>query len=318
MKIFVTGNDGKSGQPSSLEKLELSDSKLLWVDLYDPSDEELSTIGRYFNVHPLVIEDCQKLIDVPKAEEFDDYLFILWQFLRDDLETEEIELTGLAAILGANYLVTVHDEELPELESILSKLSSDPSQFQESPAMLLHAILDRSVDDYFPLVEGVEDEIDVLLDDLIRDTAENGMEKLLRLKHRNSAIRKTVMIHRDVIGKLLRPDTPFIPMSSLNYFRDILDHLVRLSSEVDTNSEYIGTSLELLLGRASNRMNVTMKRLAAVATIFLPLMFLASFWGMNFKSMPELAWEYGYILALGTMAIAAAVMVVIARKNNWF
>ncbi len=127
-----------------------------------------------------------------------------------------------------------------------------------------------------------------------------------------------VMMHRDVIGKLLRPDMPFLPKSSLDYFRDIRDHLVRLGSEVDTNSEYIGTSLELLLGRTSNRMNVTMKRLAAVATIFLPLMFLASFWGMNFRSMPEFAWEYGYILALCTMAIAAAVMVVIAKKNDWF
>lgn len=318
MKMFVIDSDGNSGKPSSLEEVVLAGSKLIWVDLCNPSDEELSTIGRYFNVHPLVIEDCQKLVDIPKVEEFEEYLFMIWHFLRDNPETEVIELAGLAALLGANYLVTVHNKELPELEPILSKLSNNQWQFRESPAMLLHAILDRSVDDFFPLVEGLEDEIDALLDDLITDTADNGMEILLRLKHRNSAIRRTVMMHGDVIGKLLRPDTSFLSNSSRDYFRDIQDHLVRLSSEVETNSEYLGTATDVLLGSAGNRMNVTMKRLAAVATVFLPLMFLASFWGMNFESMPEFAWEYGYILALGTMAIAAIVMVVIAKKNKWF
>jgi len=184
--------------------------------------------------------------------------------------------------------------------------------------MLLHAILDMSVDDYFPLVERLEDDIDVLLDELIQDKDDYGMETLLRLKHKNSAIRKTVMMHENVLEKLLRPETPFIPGPSRHYFRDILDHLVRLSSEVETNSEYLITSLDVLLGKSGNRMNVTMKRLAAVATIFLPLMFLVGFWGMNFKSMPEFAWEYGHILALVTMSIATGVMVFIARKNRWF
>ncbi|MBU4194337.1 MAG: magnesium/cobalt transporter CorA [Actinobacteria bacterium] len=318
MKIFVIDGDGNSRQPSSLEDVDLAESKLLWVDLYNPADEELSAIGQYFDVHSLVIEDCQKLVDVPKVEEFKEHLFIIWHFLRDHPETEVIEMAGLAALLGANYLVTVHNRELPELEPILSKLSDDPSHFRESPAVLLHAMMDRSVDDFFPLVEDLEDEIEVLLDDLIKDAAGNGMEMLLRLKHRNSAIRKTVMVHGDVIGKLLRPDLPFIPKSSRNYFRDIQDHLVRLGSEVDTNSEYLTTALDVLLGKAGNRMNVTMKRLAAVATVFLPLMFLVGFWGMNFESMPEFAWEYGYILALTSIAVVAIVMVVIAKRNDWF
>lgn len=321
MRIYLQDKSGKASEPATLREVTLEDCKLLWVDLQQPTPEdpeELDIIGGFFNVHPLAIHDFQSGVSNPKVQEFDNHVFIVWNLLRDNPSTEKLETSSLNMFLGENYLVTIHAEAVPELEDIHEKLMKDSSLFRQHPAPLLYSILDTSVDEYFPLVEQLTDSIDNYMEKLLSDEGLGELKTLLELKHRNMSIRRMVAAHRDVLLKLVRRDIPFIPEDLSVYLMDVYDHLVRIGTEVDNNTDLVSSSLDIHLNMVSNRLNVTMKRLTTIATIFMPLTFLVGLYGMNFRYMPELGWKYGYLFAWLVLALIAATMIIIARRKGWF
>lgn len=318
VRIYLQDKSGKASEPATLQEITLEDCRLLWVDLQGPTPEELDIIGGFFSIHPLAIHDFQSGVSNPKVQEFDNHIFIIWNFLRDNPSTEKLETSSLNMFLGENYLVTLHAEAVPELEDIHEKLMKDSSLFRQHPAPLLYSILDTAVDEYFPLVEQLTDSIDNYMEKLLSDEGLGELKTLLELKHRNMSIRRMVAAHRDVLLKLGRRDIPFIPEDLSVYLMDVYDHLVRIGTEVDNNTDLVSSSLDIHLNMVSNRLNVTMKRLTTIATIFMPLTFLVGLYGMNFRYMPELGWKYGYLFAWIVLAAIAVVMIIIARRKGWF
>lgn len=318
VRIYLQDKAGEIRKPASLQEVKVPECKLLWVDLQKPSGEELELIGHFFDMHPVALTECQKADTLPKVQEFENHLFIIWDFLRDDPSTEKLETTGLCMFLGANYLLTVHQKAAPELDRVLDNLEKEPSLYKEHPAPVLYSILDTAVDEYFPLVEDLTEKIDTYMENLLLDQGVGDLKTILTIKHRNMAARRMIAAHRDVVMKLARRDIPFIPEDLSVYIMDVYDHLFRIGSEVENNSDLISSSLDIHLNAVSNRLNVTMKRLTTIALVFMPLTFLVGLYGMNFRHMPELGWHYGYLMVWIILLVIAVVMIIIAKVKGWF
>jgi len=316
MRIYLKDKKGVI-KTDSHSGISLEECDLLWIDSLNHSKDELQEIGKLIGAEELALKQLVKE-EGPKVQEYPNHLFIIWNFLRDNPDTEKIETSSLGIFWGKNYIVTIHFEELPELDSIYQKLEIDPSIYREQPGLIVYSIMDSAVDEYFPLVESLTENIDSYMENLLTENKSGDLKELLRLKHRNMAVRKAVASHRDLVIKLARRDKPFIPDELSVYVMDIYDHFVRIGSEIENNAELISASLDIHLNLESNRLNVTMKRLATIALIFMPMTFLVGLYGMNFKYMPELAWRYGYLAAWLLIIVITTLMIIIAKRKEWF
>jgi magnesium transporter len=317
MRILVVDNDGKAVLRASLDECKPGEHKLLWVDLEGPPSQEIAQMRDRFRLHPVVFAQLGATIPVPKMQEFDDYLYIVWDFLRDRPETEHLEVEGLYLVLGRDYLVTAHRDGLEELDQLLERVRANPGKY-DHPAALLYNILEPAVDEYFPRVDALTERIDEYTEELVSDTNVGDLSVILDLKHHNMAYRRAVYAHRDLLVKLSRRDIDLIPDQWDVYLIDIYDRMAKVAAEVEYNAEQVASALDIHMSAVSNRLNKTMKRLTAVATFFMPATFLVGLYGMNFESMPEFAWRYGYIFFWVVLLVATAVMVYIGKRQDWF
>ncbi|MDD5749057.1 MAG: magnesium/cobalt transporter CorA [Actinomycetota bacterium] len=316
MRIYAKKKTGETCKQETTEGIELAECELLWIDAEKPTESDLGNIKELIGIHELALSEARKP-SVPKIHEYPNHLFLVWNFIRDIPTTEKIEMSSVAIFLGENYLVTVHEIHLLELENIYERLEKDPSLYHGHPAPIVYAILDTSVDEFFPLVETLTENIDSSMEKLLVDKNEPDMKTLVLLKHRNMALRRAAASHRDVVVKLARHDVPFIPEELSIYMMDIYDHLTSIYMEVENNADLISTALDIQLNIVSNRLNDIMKRLTTLAFIFMPATFIVGLYGMNFKYMPELGWHYGYLVTWIVMIIITVSIVIIAKKKNW-
>ena len=314
LRIYLEKKDGAVSEPGALDGMVLADSKCLWIDAQEPSDHELSAIGEFIGAHPVSIGYCKGSDGIPKLQEFEDHLFITWNFVRESDNPDELITSTLCVFLGANFLVTVHHDELAGVDDVWNRNKADHALYQHQPGLLLYAIVDNATDEYFPVVENITNSVDSYQDLLISGQATGDLETIMAQKHRNMAMRRIAVAHHDVILKLGRRDMPFIPADISVYIMDIYDLLVRLLNEVDSNADLITASMDIHLNIVSNRLNEIMKKLTIVATIFLPLTFLTGLFGMNFKYMPELGWRYGYLGAWVIFFIIGIATYLIAKR----
>jgi len=315
MRVYYEKNDGGVSRGNSLDGIALDDCRLLWIDMEDPPGEEVELAGAFVGAHPVALNTVIREGALPKLQEFGDHLFLTWYFARDRGGDGGPETSTLFAFLGRNFLLTIHREALAGLDDVWNKLEADSELYRHQPALALYAVLDNSVDEYFPIVEDIANSIDSYQDLLMSGQAPRGLETVIAQKHRNMSMRRLVTMHHDVILKLGRRDTPFIPGEISVYMMDVYDLLVRVASEIDTNADLITASMDIHLNVVSNRLNEVMKKLTIVATIFLPLTFLTGLFGMNFKYMPELGWRYGYLMAWIAFFVIAVITYFLAR---WF
>jgi len=318
MDVYRVDKEGRSAKSKSLEGIRLRDDALVWVDAEDPSPEELVSLREFFDIHPLALEPVGEARSIPRVKEFADHLLVAWEFPRDDPATESIETTAVYIVLGKNYLVTLHRDAIPEISSIFEKLDGgEAGTLRRHPAFLLYSILDESVEEFFPLVESLKEGIDAYMDRLVADGGGKGLDQVMHYKHRNMALRRTVSSLRDVVMRLARRELALIPEDMVVYFLDIYDHLTRIYLETDNNSDLISSLLDIHLNVISNRLNVTMKRLTAIATFFMPATFLAGIYGMNFAHMPEINWYYGYLYFWIAIIVITLVMFLVGKRQDW-
>jgi magnesium transporter len=317
MKVYIIDQEGESRDAGSLDGVVLDQCKLIWLDASQPSDEERQRIQDFFDIHPLAMGISRKTDDVPRVQEFDNHVLVIWNFVHDNPETDRVETVSLYMILGANYLVTIHVEAIPEMEGIFNKLMKMQQIHHQQAAFFLYNIMNVAVEEYFPLVEDMEDKIDSYMEDLLSDQKASDLNTVMSLKHRNMSVRRTVYALRDVVMRLAGRDLPVIPEELNVYLMDVYERLARLSIEVDNNSDLISSSLDIHLSAVSNRLNVTMKRLTGIATFFMPATFLAGVYGMNFIHMPEYKWYYGYLYFWILILVVTVIMAFIAKKQDW-
>ena len=293
----------------------------IWVSLEAVSNEEmLQVLVDVFHFHPLAIEDCQSNgYQVAKVDDFIDYLFIIAHATLNKESSLEIDTSEINIFLGENYIVSVFtDPTMSSVERTWTRSARDFRLSHFGPDFLCHSILDGLVDEYLPLIDKMESEVEWLEDSVLEKPTPSTLEKLLTLKHNIMSLRRIISPMREVMNRLSRDEFPQIDSQSRYYFRDIYDHLVRIQDLADTLRDIISGGLDIYLNSTSLRLNEIMKALTIVSTIFLPLSFIAGAFGMNFVRIPGASHPLGFYLTCLGMLLLGAAMAWYFRKRKWF
>ena len=295
---------------------------LLWVNLCNPTREESNhVLADLFQFHPLAVEDCQSIgYQTPKIDDFGAYIFIIAHALpvnRADISAENS--MELNIFVADNYLVTSYNREImPPVEDVKKRLDRDDRLIQNGPDFLCHAILDHLVDDYMPLLDELDEHLELLEDRVLEKPTPEILSELIEQKHMLMALRRIISPQREIINRLSRDDYTMIDRQSRIYYRDIYDHLVRIQDLSESLRDIVSGVMDIYLNSTSMRLNEVMKALTVVSTIFLPLSFVAGVYGMNFHYMPELAWRYGYLFVWVIFVSIFVGMLVWFKRRNWF
>jgi magnesium transporter len=298
-----------------------SGAGLLWVILQDAQAEEIADVLRdTFQFHPLTIEDCESVgYQTPKVDDFEEHMFILSHALiRDGEDLENLNTQELDMFLGKNYVVcSYRTDTMPPVDHIWTRLEKDRRLIQNGADFLCHAILDALVDDYMPLIDKMDEEIEWLEDRVLEKPNPETLQRILALKHSTLTLRRIVAPQREIMNRLSRDEFSLITANHRIYFRDIYDHLVRIQDLAESVRDIVSGTLDIYLSATSNRLNEVMKALTIVSTIFLPLTFIAGVYGMNFKYFPEINWQYGYLYVWILFAAILIAMLLFFRKRGW-
>lgn len=313
---------------------KIPDGEVWWIDLDDPSPEEEDLVFRKFlPIHPLTLEDLSRPRrapdqppHLPKVEEFPDYLFVIANPLRPPPE-KGIESLGagaatstvqLSAIVTGDLLITHHYQVLPAITDAKQFLHRHAEQCGRGPDFLFHLVLDHLVDDFAPEIDRIVDRLDEIEETELRSPSNTLMSELIHLKRRVIALRKTLILMREVLARLTRGEFRLIEAREIVYYRNVFDHLVRYTEFIEGAREMISDLMQLHMAAVSNKLNGIMKVLAMVSTVILPMSLIASIYGMNFDNIPELHWRYGYFLSLGAMLLVALIAIAIFWRRRWF
>ncbi len=297
-----------------------SGNGLLWVNLNNPDQDELDQILHHtFKFHPLAIEDCQSTgFQTAKVDDYRDYLFIIAHNLIMQEGNGAMETDELNIFLGANYIVTSHHSQyMRPVEAIWHRLNKDERLTSRGSDFLCHAILDALVDDYMPLIDTMDEEIEYLEDRVLQKPDPATLERILDLKHSTLTLRRLISPQREMMNILSRDDFPQIREGSKIYFRDIYDHLVRIQDLSESVRDIVSGTLDIYLSATSNRLNEVMKALTIVSTLFLPLTFFAGVYGMNFVIFPEIHWQYGYLYVWVLFVLISIGMIWFFKRKGW-
>jgi magnesium transporter len=252
----------------------------------------------------------------PKLDEYDGYYFLVFYSFAQD-KAEVLQAKELDMFVGDNYLVTVHREAVGEINEARSRWEANQQSLGHGVGTLLYSLLDSIVDGYFTVSDAVAERLSELEERAIRDTGRRTMEDVFGLKKQLLAIRRVLGPERDALNALMRQDLPLLDRKTIVYLRDVYDHLARIIDTVDLHGDLLTSLLDVHLSAVSNGLNQVVKVLTSWTIILMALALVASVYGMNFRTMPELSWEYGYPYALGLMAAIGIGLYVYLRRKGW-
>ncbi len=302
----------------------LNDKKgLVWVDFDGEPDVNCEPILRdVFNFHPLAVDDALQETHAPKVDDWGDYLYIVLSALDFNTADEySLRASELDIFLGSNYVVTHHDEKIPGLDQVWEACRRDLRHTQGGADHLLYKITDYIVAAYMPIVEQIDKDIDDLEDQIFTKPDPGTLESLFALKRMLLAMRRVITPQREVLNKLARDDYRVIDRNDRIFFRDVYDHLVRLHDLNESMRDLVAGALDIYLSVINNRMNEVMKTLTIITTVFMPISFIASFFGMNFfePTAGLLAWTSrpAFLVTLGVCLLLPISMFLWMRRRTW-
>lgn len=288
-----------------------------WVNTDGLGDTEaIRQIGECFGIHSLTLEDILNTQQRPKKEEFDTYLFIVLKMLY--LSDGEVNAEQISLVLKDDIVLSFQEQEGDVFDQVRNRIRNKKGRIRSLPASyLLYALIDSIVDGYFIVLESVAEQIENLHEELLENPTTDTLRTIHCLRQDIIFIRKSIWPLREVVSGLERDESGLIGESTLIYYRDVYDHTIQIVESLEGYRDVVSGMLDIYLSTASNRMNEIMKVLTIIATIFIPLSFVAGVYGMNFINMPELAWAWGYPAALLLMFAVASVMLVFFRRKGW-
>ncbi len=292
---------------------------MLWVDICETSEEESKFLERVFHFHHLAIEDCLSMtIHPPKIDDFGNYLFIIVHGINHAAESDIVETAELAIFLGENFVVSNHNFPLYSVQAVKLSIEANSRYMQRGSDFFVHALADALVDNVLPTIDKMSETAEEIEEQSIRDPQQSTLDAILRLKRSALVIYRIMSLQREVFNRLSRGEFPIIKAETQIFFRDVYDHVARIEGLNDTIRDRADNALTTYLSSIANRQNETMKTLAIVATIFMPLTLLAGIYGMNFEYMPELTWKWAYFAVLGVMGIAIGSIIWRFWAKGWF
>jgi magnesium transporter len=310
------------GADSAFVQRALTDeSGLLWLDLHLVAEADGHMLDTVFNFHPLTIEDSiTARVDPAKIDDHGQYIFIVVQALNRYQRGEELTSSEVDFYLGANYVVSIHLDEVPAIDQFHALCQRDDRLTAKGPDWLLHGLMDALVDEYLPIVDAVDDEIDDLEERLLQGRDTKVLGEILQTKRNTLRLRRATTPQREIMNRLSRGEFPsLITPHAAIYYRDVYDHLVRVEYLVESLRDLADGALQLYLSVVSNRLNEVMKVLTAAATIFLPLTLISGIYGMNFaqNQFPPFDSTWGFAVVVGSMITIAVGMLAYFRWRDW-
>lgn len=307
-----------SKSPEDAFQFEEED-KVTWINIDGLSNtSEIEKVGKYYELHPLIIEDIVNTNQRPKIDEYQDYYFIVAKMLYRNSEGF-LENEHISIVLGKNYVLTFQEAGGDVFDGVRARLEKGKGRIRTRGAdYLVFALLDAIVDNYFAVVEEISDKIEVLEEMLItKEPHEDTTFEIQELKKTILRIRRAVFPLREVVSRLEKGDKGLIEDQTINYIQDLYDHMIQVSENIEIYREMIWGLMDMYMTTISHKMNEVMKVLTIMASIFIPLTFLAGIYGMNFNYMPELEWKYGYPVLLVIMVLLFAIMILYFKKKRW-
>ncbi|HMJ14060.1 MAG TPA: magnesium/cobalt transporter CorA [Polyangiaceae bacterium] len=326
-QIKLTAYDSESLVERDIEDLDeisaaLSTYRVVWVNVVGLGDAGIiEKIGKVFGLHRLALEDVVNIDQRPKVEHYGDYLFMVARMptLEERLSTEQVSL-----FLGAKFVLTFDEHPGDCLNPVRERLRNKRGKIRDSGAdYLAYALLDAIIDAYFPIIETYGERLELLEDAAVRGTSRDTPSRLLMVRHDLLLFRRAAWPLRDMLSSLYRDETPLMSADTRVYIRDCYDHSIQLIDVIETYREVTSGLMDLYMSGMSNRMNEVMKVLTMMATVFIPLTFIAGIYGMNFNTrsspwnMPELEWYWGYPACLLLMMVTAALLVYYFYRKGW-
>ncbi len=290
----------------------------VWVALQDPTPEELDKLKGEFGLHPLAVEDAHHGHQRPKVEEYGDSLFAVMHLLEVSGEAAGLTLGELNVFVGENYVVSVRNRSEHGFVDVRERCEREPELLRNGPGFVLYALMDAVVDRYFPVIDALEVELETIEQQIFTQRAGRAsIKRLYELKQRLTVLRHAVAPLLEGASKLHGGRVPQICTGSQDYFRDVVDHLARINTSIDSIRDTIGTAIHVNLSMVTIEDGEVVKRLAAWASLFAVCTAFAGIWGMNFEHMPELKWRYGYAVALTLIASTCGFLYLRFRKAGW-
>jgi magnesium transporter len=291
----------------------------IWIELESQCKEADDLLVEVFDIHPLTIEDIWQKRSAPKLEDYRKYLYLIIHVVKGP-KRASFELAELDVLIGKTFVIT-HDPTGEITKDVVDEMKRDCTLLARGPAWLAHSILDHAVDRYLPVVDDLDVQLESLTNDaLVAAGTPKGpavLRRILKYKRRLQDLRRMSVHQREIFLRVSRGEFEEIPRETMPFYRDVYDHFLRINDLIESYRDLVTSALEAYLTVQSNRMNEIMKTLTMISTVMLPLTFIAGVYGMNFRFMPELDWQFGYPLALGLMAVTLVVILWWFRRKQW-
>ena len=290
-----------------------------WVNIDGLHDVDvIEKIGNYFEVHPLILEDILNTDQRPKMENFDKYFFFIVKMLYFDEKLQEVHTEQVSLILGENFVISFQESIGDVFDSIRERIRNSKGRIRSRGTdYLIYALLDAIVDNYFIILEKIGENVESMEEDLISNPTPSTLQDIYNLKREMIYLRKSVWPLREVISGLQREESALIQESTDIYLRDLYDHTIQVIDTVETFRDMVSGMLDMYMSSVSNKMNEVMKVLTIFAAIFIPLTFVAGIYGMNFDIMPELHWQWGYLMVWIIIICVTLSMLIYFKRKKW-
>ena len=290
-----------------------------WINVDGVHQPEIvKKLGDCFGMHPLVLEDILNTDQRPKMEDFGNYIYIVLKMLYYDEKSNEMIIEQISLVLGSNFVISFQEKMGDVFNPIRERIKSDKGRVRKMGAdYLAYALTDAIVDNYFTILEKIGEKVEFLEEELVAKPKPETLQAIHNLKRELIFLRKSVWPLREVISGLERGESSLIDASTKLYLRDVYDHTIQVIDTVETLRDMVSGMLDIYLSSISNKMNEVMKVLTIIATIFIPLTFIAGIYGMNFAFMPELGLPWSYPLILLVMVGVGILMLIYFRRKKW-
>jgi len=323
VRITVFGYDEKDFNERETRAEDCADAlkkrAVTWINVDGIHDVAIvEKVGTLFGLHPLTLEDIASTHQRPKMEDFDNYFYFVLRMPYFQRRGGRIHAEQISIVLMKNAVVSFQEREGDVFDPIRERIRRNKGRIRKCGAdYLAYALMDAIVDNGFAILETLGERTESLENNVLKEPDPAVVREIHALKRELILLRKAIWPLREVLANLSRDDSPLISKSTALYLRDVYDHTIQVVETVETFRDTVSGLLDVYLSVVSNRMNEVMRVLTVIATLFIPLTFLAGIWGMNFEFMPELEWKFAYPVVLGIMILIAATMLIFFRRKKW-
>ncbi len=297
----------------------LDDGKVKWLNMDGIHKiDVIESIGKYFGLHNLLLEDVLNTQHRPKIEYYEDHMLFTLKMLGINKSGNKIISEQISFVLGENYLISFQEQQGDIFEQIRDRIRNKKGKIRQKKAdYLFYALIDAVVDNYYIIIEHFSEKVERIEQQVIDNPNEKTLKEIQLLKKQLIQLRKSISPLREAVSSIIKDETDFIEKENIKYLKDVYDHIIHLMDSIESQRDTVSGLKDLYISELSNRMNNTMKVLTIIATIFIPLTFIAGIYGMNFDNMPELHYKYGYPIAWGVMILITMGMVIYFKKKKW-